>query len=59
MTSNDVKFYKVNVDKCDELAAKMKVSAMPTFVLFKDGKEVERVVGARVDKIKEAIKKHM
>jgi hypothetical protein len=31
---------------------------MPTFVFFKDGKEIFRVVGANIDSLKEGIDKH-
>lgn len=59
MENGDVKFYKVNVDSLDRLAAKEGVSAMPTFIICKDGKEVERCVGARLEAIKSALAKHM
>ncbi len=38
---------KVNVDEEGELAQRYGVMSIPTVVLFKDGKEVERVVGAQ------------
>jgi thioredoxin 1 len=41
-------FVKVNVDEQRELAAKYGVTAMPTFVLFKQGKKVGEVRGADV-----------
>lgn len=37
---------KVNIDEQQELASKYNVMSIPTFLLFKDGKEVNRVVGA-------------
>jgi thioredoxin len=37
---------KVNVDESPELAARYEVRAIPTILLFKDGKIVDRVVGA-------------
>lgn len=37
---------KVNVDESSDLASKYQVFSIPTFILFKDGKEVERMVGA-------------
>jgi thioredoxin 1 len=37
---------KVNVDENQELAMQFRVSSIPAFVLFKNGKAVDRVVGA-------------
>ena len=34
------------------------MQAMPTFVLVKDGKEVDRVVGAKKDELEKKIEKH-
>ena len=52
----DVKFYKVDVDKVQDVAQELGVSAMPTFILFKDGQKVTEVVGAVVPAIEEGIK---
>ncbi|KAL3233053.1 Thioredoxin-1 [Nakaseomyces bracarensis] len=48
-------FYKVDVDELPEVAQKNEVSAMPTMVLYKNGKEVAKVVGANPAAIKQAI----
>lgn len=40
-----VKFAKVNVDKQQSIAKEYSVYGMPTFVLFKDGKGIEKVTG--------------
>ncbi len=54
----DMKFTKVNVDENDELAAKYGVRGIPTMVFLKDGKEVDRIVGALPkDALKEKIEK--
>ncbi|HUF18251.1 MAG TPA: thioredoxin [Thermoanaerobaculia bacterium] len=42
----DVVFAKLNVDENPETAARYKVSGIPTLVLFRDGLEVDRIVGA-------------
>ena len=49
-----VKFLKVDVDKCPELASKFSISAMPTFLFFRCGSDnvVDTIVGANTDKIK-------
>jgi thioredoxin 1 len=36
-----------------DLLTRMRVSALPCFVLFNDGKEVQRLVGADADKLAE------
>ena len=37
---------KMDVDACQATTAALQIKAMPTFVLFKDGVEVDRKVGA-------------
>ena len=41
----EVKFVKINVDGNLELAGKYRVSSIPCLVFFKDGKEVDRIIG--------------
>jgi thioredoxin 1 len=41
-----VSFYKVDVDELDDVAKEQKIKAMPTFVLYQDGVEVQRIIGA-------------
>jgi thioredoxin 1 len=41
-----VKFVKLNVDKEPDLAEKLNIKVMPTFLFFKDGKEIHRKEGA-------------
>lgn len=43
----DVKVGKVNVDDEGALATAFGISSIPTVVLIKDGKELDRVVGYR------------
>lgn len=44
---NDIKVGKINVDEQSELAAKFGVMSIPTLVVIKDGKVVNKAVGAR------------
>lgn len=37
---------KINIDEQPELASQYNVMSIPTFILFKDGKEVNRTIGA-------------
>ncbi len=55
----DVKFVKINVDDNQNLAGKYKVSSIPCLVIFKNGKEVDRIIGAHSsDVIEEKIRGH-
>ena len=38
---------KVNIDDCQSTASSLGVNSIPTVVLFKDGKEVTRLVGSQ------------
>ena len=40
-----VKIGKVDVDASSEVPAKYGIMAVPTLILFKDGKEVEKITG--------------
>ncbi|KAJ5994952.1 Thioredoxin [Penicillium waksmanii] len=44
----NVRFVQVDVDKLRGVASEFNVTAMPTFVLMKDGKEVQRIRGADI-----------
>lgn len=37
--------FKVDVDECENLARKFGVMSIPTLILFKDGKQVEKKIG--------------
>src|SRR5215213_3985708 len=43
----DIKVVQLDVDADQRTAAEYGVLSMPTFILFKDGREVQRLVGAR------------
>ena len=42
----DVKFGKLDVDTENEVAQEYDVMSIPTLIFFKNGKQVERIVGA-------------
>ncbi|KAJ9479753.1 Thioredoxin-1 [Pseudozyma hubeiensis] len=48
-------FYKVDVDAQEKIAAEVGIKAMPTFVFFKDGKNVKQVLGANPQALQQAI----
>ena len=41
----DATFYKVDVDECPDIARKFGVMSIPTLVIIKNGKEVDRNIG--------------
>jgi len=43
--SQDFDVAKVNIDENTELASRHNVSAIPTFIIFKNGSETKRFVG--------------
>ena len=43
--NKDVKVVKVNVDNAQDIAVNYQVMSIPTTVIIKNGKEVERAVG--------------
>ena len=56
-TYSSVRFIQIDVDKNPSIARELEVTAMPTFVLFKDGKALEdRVVGGNVKALENAVK---
>ncbi|EXB30121.1 Thioredoxin H2-2 [Morus notabilis] len=55
---SDVDFVKIDVDELSDVAQEFGVQAMPTFVLTKKGKEVDRVVGAKKDELERKVQKH-
>ncbi|MGQ0606251.1 MAG: thioredoxin [Candidatus Nitrosotenuis sp.] len=41
-----IRFARVNVDQNQNISMKFGVQAIPTFIMFKDGKQVDRMMGA-------------
>ncbi|KAL3505339.1 hypothetical protein ACH5RR_035180 [Cinchona calisaya] len=51
-------FLKVDVDELKTVAEEHEVDAMPTFIFFKEGKPVDKFVGAKKDELLQTITKH-
>ncbi|KAL2267304.1 hypothetical protein VTJ83DRAFT_4581 [Remersonia thermophila] len=51
-------FAKFDVDKVLDLAQELGIHAMPTFLLFKNGKKVEELVGANPQALLSLLKRH-
>ncbi|ODV62021.1 thioredoxin family protein [Ascoidea rubescens DSM 1968] len=56
--NDKVSFYKVDVDDSQDLAFEFGVTAMPTFVLFKNSKPIGKITGANPSMVKSAIEKY-
>lgn len=41
-----IKFARINVDQCQDISMRFEVQSIPTFIMFKDGKPVEKMIGA-------------
>ncbi|KAJ4290324.1 hypothetical protein N0V90_010540 [Kalmusia sp. IMI 367209] len=52
-----VAFVKINVDEQPELAAQFGIASIPTFVIFKDGKQVEEIKSANAPALKRSVEK--
>lgn len=52
---SQAKFVKVDVDELGLLAQKYEISSMPTILLFKDGQQVDKIIGANPAAIKQKI----
>ncbi|XP_043688963.1 thioredoxin-like protein CXXS1 [Telopea speciosissima] len=55
LVHQDILFLCVDVDEVKEVASKMEVKAMPTFVLLREGAQVDKLVGANPEEIKKRI----
>uniref|UniRef100_A0A7N0SVF4 Thioredoxin domain-containing protein n=1 Tax=Kalanchoe fedtschenkoi TaxID=63787 RepID=A0A7N0SVF4_KALFE len=51
-------FLKVDVDKLKAVAEDWAVEAMPTFIFLKEGKIIDKIVGAQKDALVATINKH-
>lgn len=53
-------FGKLNVDHYPEIASKYMVMSIPTFIIFRDGKPLDRLIGAQPKRrIEEMILRHI
>lgn len=56
LETNKLKMYMVDIDTNDELCEKCNVTSVPTFILFKDKKEVGQCKGADITAVSKLIK---
>ncbi|KAJ0167224.1 Thioredoxin-like protein 1 [Colletotrichum tanaceti] len=54
---NAVTFVKIDIEAHKEIAAAYNVTSLPTFMIFREGKTIEKVQGADPRKLQEVVKK--
>ncbi|CAI9775319.1 unnamed protein product [Fraxinus pennsylvanica] len=54
----DVEFIKIDIDELEDVAQEFAVHVLPTFLLIKKGKEVDKLVGANKEELRKKIEKH-
>ncbi|XP_060082837.1 thioredoxin-like protein 1 [Ylistrum balloti] len=54
----NVVFLKIDVDQCRETAQSQQVTAMPTFILYKNKEVVDSLKGTDLNQLEEKIKQH-
>ncbi|XP_055546620.1 thioredoxin-2 [Wyeomyia smithii] len=57
MYADKIVVIKVDVDECEDLAAKYNITSMPTFLFLKDKNVVQSFSGANAEKLGSCIKK--
>lgn len=56
----EAKFLKVDIDQSLELAQRFEVATVPTVIVFKDGKELDKLIGFfPKQKLEEMVKNHI
>lgn len=53
----NIKFYSVDVDKSPSLAKEYQIRSLPTIILLKDGREIQRINGAvKIEPLRKAFR---
>lgn len=54
-----IKFVKINIDENSQLSSRFNISSIPCLIIFKNGKEADRIIGALPQEVlEEKIKIH-
>ena len=56
LTTDNIKFYLIDIDDNDDLCERCKVTSVPTFILFKDKEEVGQTKGSDIVQVANLIK---
>ncbi|XP_019436074.1 PREDICTED: thioredoxin-like protein CXXS1 [Lupinus angustifolius] len=54
-TYQKAKFLALDVDEVKEIASRLEIKAMPTFLLLSGGDPVDKIVGANPDEVKKRV----
>ncbi|KAE9588604.1 hypothetical protein Lal_00002924 [Lupinus albus] len=54
-TYQNVKFLTLDVDEVKEIASRLEIKAMPTFLLLSEGDQVDKIVGANPNEVKKRV----
>jgi thioredoxin 1 len=55
-----IRFAKINVDENSELSERFGIGSIPTLIVFKGGKSVEKITGSLpIEILEEKLKKHL
>jgi len=46
---SEVSFYKVDIDFCPDIAIDQNIESIPVIILYKNGKEVDRITGLQAE----------
>jgi len=53
--NNGILVLKVDIDECDDIAAKFEIKSLPTILYFKHGKLIDKFIGANMEEIEKKI----
>jgi thioredoxin 1 len=53
----NVEFVKIDVDECKTISKEAQVTGMPTFQLYRNGKQIDQVVGFSLSGIEDMLKR--
>ena len=45
--NKNCKFYKLNIDEAEKISREYGIMSIPTILIFKNGKEIERTIGLK------------
>lgn len=57
---NQVKFVQIDIDICKDIAQDLGIMSIPTFIIFKDGEEIDKLIGVSdSERLEEFIKRNI
>lgn len=48
---NNISVLKADMDECEDISIKYRITSLPTILFFKHGQEIDRVVGSNMELI--------